>query len=341
MIYDIHICKANEKKELQRFIDTHWSKGHALSKSAQLLDFMHYDSINNQYNFIVARNTVTGELDGMFGFIPYMQYDSNMTIDVAYFGVMWKVRDDVKNEEIGILGTMLWRKITKLPGFKYYYTAGISDVAKQFYTIARLRIGVLKQYYLLNESVDKFKIAKVPAEHKIPQSKVDQRVEIKEVSASDLEGLDYGYTPNKSVDFVINRYINHPIYKYTIYGVFVDAELKYGLICRKIETQGSFCLRVVDIYGCISSSPNISIQLQELLSKLSCEYIDCLNYGIDNKLFNNMGFSLLDPHQNEIIIPNYFEPFEQSNIVIECAHSQSDEFVIFKGDGDQDRPNMI
>ena len=70
----------------------------------------------------------------------------------------------------------------------------------------------------------------------------------------------------------------------------------------------------------------------------NAEYIDCLNYGISQETFLNMGFLV----RENIIIPNYFEPFEQRNVDIEFAFSsKSDEYVIFKGDSDQDRPSFF
>lgn len=38
------------------------------------------------------------------------------------------------------------------------------------------------------------------------------------------------------------------------------------------------------------------------------------------------------------IIPNYFSPFEMKNIEI-YYFSSDEDIILFKGDGDQDRPN--
>ena len=55
-----------------------------------------------------------------------------------------------------------------------------------------------------------------------------------------------------------------------------------------------------------------------------------------------MGFQHLDLNQEEIIVPNYFEPFEKKNVKLEIAYkSKSDNYVAFKGDSDQDRPNVL
>ena len=41
------------------------------------------------------------------------------------------------------------------------------------------------------------------------------------------------------------------------------------------------------------------------------------------------------------IVPNYFEPFLKQNINIDYAFKSKSPYVIFKGDSDQDRPNLI
>ena len=79
---------------------------------------------------------------------------------------------------------------------------------------------------------------------------------------------------------------------------------------------------------------------QNLLLLEDSEYVDILNYGISVKIFEKLGFSKLDFSTDKIIIPNFFNPFVQENIKIEFSYkSDYDDFVIFRGDGDQDRPS--
>ena len=59
-------------------------------------------------------------------------------------------------------------------------------------------------------------------------------------------------------------------------------------------------------------------------------------------LTENAWISKIDLNQEEIIVPNYFEPFEKKNVKLEIAYkSKSDNYVAFKGDSDQDRPNVL
>ena len=53
------------------------------------------------------------------------------------------------------------------------------------------------------------------------------------------------------------------------------------------------------------------------------------------------GFKLINQNSNELIIPNYFNPYLQKNIQIYffVDSKDIDKVILFKGDGDQDRPN--
>ena len=52
--------------------------------------------------------------------------------------------------------------------------------------------------------------------------------------------------------------------------------------------------------------------------------------------------SLLNKFKKDIVIPNYFEPFKRENIKLRYAIWPGKKILpIFKGDCDQDRPNVI
>ena len=67
------------------------------------------------------------------------------------------------------------------------------------------------------------------------------------------------------------------------------------------------------------------------------EYIDLMAGTLPVELMSKSGFVLREPEDTNII-PTYFEPFVQENINIWYQKSDPD-IVIFKADGDQDRPN--
>ena len=95
------------------------------------------------------------------------------------------------------------------------------------------------------------------------------------------------------------------------------------------------------MYGDLTEIKSIEHEIIQFLIFEKSEYIDCLNYGIDENIFFNLGF-LKNNFDENLIIPNYFEPFVNQNIKIDVAiKCDFDDYIIFKADADQDRPNFI
>lgn len=337
-IYTLKQVSKTELPKLLKFIDCHWKKNHALVISNDLINFQHLNG--ETYSFLIAENNETLEFDALVGFIPTSQYDSALSINGDYWGAIWKIRDDIKNEEINIAGFALWKKIFKLPYFKSYAAIGISDIAKKIYLASRLNVSYLNHYYLLNNSISDFKIAKnvdsVPHIEHVNNNNWDINwIEAEMLSEQDVVPI---YRPKKSITYLINRYAKHPIYTYRFLGIYYKGHLKCILVTRDVNVNGAKSIRIIDALGKVGG--NIGYKLESLLRLENAEYIDFLNYGIPKENFFEMGFNLLDFY-GSIIIPNYFEPFEQRNVKIELAYKADFEYVAFKGDSDQDRPNVI
>ncbi len=343
MIYDIKIAEISDLKKIQFFIDNYWKKNHALAISSKLFDFQHFNKINFKYNFIIAVNSITNEIDALIGFIPTSQYDSSLMKNGDYWGAIWKVRNDIDNIEIKDIGLLLWNKLLELDGFNSFGAIGISKIAKRIYALSGLTIGNLNHYFMINRDKINFKIAVIKNNfNTISGCEInrDYHFDIIDINDFDENSIHCTYHPTKSVAYLKNRYYKHPIYNYDFIGLFKKSKLISIWVTRLIEVNKSKVLRIVDIYGNIENLPDLTPHLQEILIKTDCEYIDILNYGIDEKVFFNIGFNKLN-FDGDIIIPNYFEPFEKKNVIIEIAYKADYDYVVFKGDSDQDRPNIL
>ena len=115
--------------------------------------------------------------------------------------------------------------------------------------------------------------------------------------------------------------------------------MKTLLVIRILNVNGAKAIRIVDAIGQLQG--NLYDEFQAYLKEMGAEYIDFMNFGINEDIFYKMGFRKLDLEE-KLIIPNYFEPFEQRNVKIDIAWKADYEgYVAFKGDSDQDRPNIL
>ena len=338
-IYKFKICEKEDLPRLIAFIDTYWKKNHILVRSKEILDFQYYNRETGKYDFVLAENTQTGELDGIRGWIRVDQYDSALAQYDEVWSAVSKVRTDVENNEIKILGSYLWRFLEKHKGFG---TVGISRFSFAMHTAIRHKTCSLSQYFILNRETKDFKIAVVPSDYQFSvvwKESTWHLCEIDDINTIPDDAVSVYYRPFKSKAYLINRFAKHPVYHYHFYGIYDGNGLKAILVGKFVEINGGKILRIVDVLGSLEEVGCLFEDFQAILYESRSEYVDFLCFGIDDIVFQNMGFDKLDPEQDEIIIPNYFEPFEAKNIVINGAYKPAERYCMFKADADQDRPS--
>ena len=335
-MWNIDFCRLNEVDQLKEFIDKKWSKNHILTRCDDLLFFQHLT--DDKINFLIAKDD-EGNIGGILGFILNKKYDSQIKF-LDIWGAIWKV--DETNPNTNGLGYLLYKYLIKTLNPDLYGALGVSQIAMNFYKILNYKVGIMNHYYLLNDSTKSFNIAKVGINSDYKSFKDINNYTLRVVEDISCVELKHQYKPQKTIKYLINRYKKHPVYNYIFMGIYRENVIVSIFVCRKIDINNSGCFRIVDIYGNIDNiDGSIFSQLQDFLKNEKAEYIDCINFGIDDSIFNKIGFEKLD-HEGKTIIPNYFEPFEQRNIQLEFAYkSNYENVVIFKGDSDQDRPNDI
>lgn len=337
-IYKFRVCSKKDLPLLLDFIDKYWRKNHILVRSKDILDFQYYNKEEDNYSFLLAENQETGEIDGIRGWIRVAQYDPALAENDDVWSAVWKVRTDVTNEEIKLLGSFLGRYLNRHKGFG---TVGISKFSYAMHTALRHTMCTLSQYFILNPDITDFKIAKIPVCHKINYCKKSEW-HIKEIdnimSISDAE-VKAVYKPQKSITYLFNRFQNHPIYQYHFYGIYHGEKIESVLVGRFVDINNSRILHIVDVLGALEPCGSLYWDLVEILRRTSSEYVDMLCYGVDESVFIKIGFEKLNPDSDKLIIPNYFEPFIQQNIIINGAFKPVNGYTMFKADADQDRPS--
>ncbi len=330
---EIRLCEFNEIDKLQKFIDLEWKKDHIFVNHTELLKWQHSNNSNNQINFVLGYDTLKHEIVGILGFIPLYQFDCNLFENKDFWLAIWKI----KNENKGI-GLELLNFIINTYNPNSIGSIGINQRVKKLYNALKFKTGKLIHYCFINPNIDCFQILKISQKIKKTTFQNSEYKISRLHNLSNFRELKHQYNPYKSIEYIENRYSNHPIYKYQLYGVFYNNNIKCILVTRKIILNNSACIRIVDIYGDLRNISTIESELVNLLTIENCEYIDCLNFGIESDVFLNLGFSI----PKNIIIPHYFEPFEPINVDIQFAYlCNTNDYVIFKGDSDLDRPNVL
>ena len=338
-IYRFKICEKEDLPRLLTFIDTYWKKNHILVRSKEILDFQYYNRETGKYDFVLAENTQTGELDGIRGWIRVDQYDPALAQYDEVWSAVSKVRTDVENNEIKVLGSYLWRYLEKHKGFG---TVGISCFSFAMHTAIRHKTCSLGQYFILNRETKDFKVAVIPTDYQFPTETKESDWhlhEIKDIITIADDAVPAYYRPFKSKTYLINRFAKHPVYHYHFYCIYESDDLKAILVGKFVEINGGKILRIVDVLGSLEEVGCLYEDFQSILHESCSEYVDFLCFGVDDSVFQNMGFDKLDPEQDNLIIPNYFEPFEAKNIVINGAYKPAEHYCMFKADADQDRPS--
>jgi hypothetical protein len=335
-MYQIKILEKNQTDSLQRFIQDYWNSNHIFVTSKELLLWQHGVDLN--LNYLVAYAEKNNDIIGVLGFIPTSHFDINLQSDrVDLWLALWKGDDNFPG-----VGMDLLYHLQKITNPKSIGSIGINKNVERIYKVLKYKIGVLNHYYYVNSKIDNFKIISIQNDKNLLDfNNLESEVKIQVVETLSKVDIfpDPYYKPIKSVEYFINRYQKHPFYKYKFWLIKSSSKIISVLVTRKIEIDNASCIRVVDVLGDLSNIQNISEELNGILYEEKSEYIDFLNFGIDEKIFYQMGFLKKSEFD---IIPNYFEPFVKFNNEIRFAYkSEYEPYIIFKGDSDQDRPNIL
>ena len=114
------------------------------------------------------------------------------------------------------------------------------------------------------------------------------------------------------------------------------------VVTRLVTAEETGCvpvIRLVDYIGPDEVLPTLGRALDAILRAAGAEYMDCYNAGIPAEIWRAAGFCERRPGDGTVI-PNYLTPPLRENTEYYYFTNKPEGFVIFKADGDQDRPNL-
>lgn len=319
------------------YIRTEWNPKHIYVKSRTFFEYEHY--IDGRVNGILAINKETGALEGILLF-----YHTRKILSGAdFFGGIWSVS---KTCHTPMLGYRLIESVKALTGVRGHNGVGINPntTAVIFRHIKAQNVGKLNHYYRLADR-EQYTVAYVKEKVILPIPYQKKEVVLRRLTI--MQDLKRNYDlgkhkndyPYKDEWYIEHRYYKHPIYQYKVWGIEVEGNIEGILVTREAEHDGTKVLRIVDYIGEAPAIGMAGKEIDLLIKENNYEYVDFYAHGLEPEIFREAGF-LLRTDTDANIIPNYFEPFVQKNIDL-WYHTPYEKVRLFKGDGDQDRPNRL
>lgn len=338
MTTEIRRCGEQDLAGVMAFIHAHWARNHLLSWNRPLMDWQHGDPANpGSYNWLIAEDEEG--IQGILGYIPTSKYDISLASNPLTWLALWKIRAELKNNTVGL---RLLNTLTHAPETGIVAVLGINPSLPPMYKSLGYVVGELKQHFICEPGRAQTLIGApdcfVPPRPR-PGRAAFQTVEADYLESSSLIGSKL---PRKTPLYFLNRYLRHPVYRYRVSSIELGGQ-PCGLLTTRVATHGDArVLRIVDFLGDESALAECGTALYLLLREERCEYADLFEYGLPSEVLEACGFRRA-VHRSEVVVPNYFEPFLQQSARIEFAvkGAKLEHLAIFRGDGDQDRPNRI
>lgn len=322
----IRFADITEIDELQAFIDREWRKGHILARDRAFFEWMYLQ--DGRVNFAISKND--GGIDGILGFVPYDEEATQMALTV------WKA---LKSEN-GLVGMSLLAFIEKELRPSLLATPGINpDTTAAIYKYFKHEVGKMKHYYRLAKKAE-YHIADHVGDVQVKGVRQREDVTVSRIDSFEdfaAGGIRFpGNAIQKDAWYIRRRYFEHPVFTYIHYLIKSENGDALDVVLREQETDGHKCIRIVDLLGAHELLASMTPELDALMIREDYEYADCYAGGVDDAVFGEAGWADVDA--SDIIIPNHFAPFERKNVDLYYS-CKPRGIAVFRGDGDQDRPN--
>jgi len=345
----IKLAQNKDINIIKKFINLNFKKNHILVKNDKLFKWQYQ---NKKINCVIAKQG--DKLVGIYLYIPLDQFDKRLSNNRHIFGSLWTVKGFKKNKRSNlekqnlIIALRLFQKTFKLLKPNLDVAVGLDSRFYKFHRSQKYeKIKELNHHFIVSPFIKKFKILdnslflkfvkmKKNSISRIKFQKIKNLTHLKKIN---IDNLFKHQLPTKSKDYLINRYLKHPIYKYDIYAVYEKSIISL-CVFRILNYKNTNIIRFVDYVGSNNSFALLKNFFVEILKKYNAEYLDFHSFGIPLNILKKSG---LIEKKLKMIIPNYFEPFVNENVAISAGYRRynaNGNVRIFKGDADQDRPSI-
>lgn len=327
---EIRMARIDEVSRIMKFIRDYWDENHIMGNDETLFRWQHI--WQGELMYVIAEDSITKELYGTMGVIRMSLGEKSCLSTMMVRSLNYPDGSLVGEEMADYLRGLYPNSNVIAVGVRKRY-------AKTLEMLSPECIGVMKHYYMLNPKAV-YQISHISNRCILPAKGNSKLVPLSDfknhISAEQLKKLK----PYRSYEYLQHRYLEHPYYDYEIWGVQAMGKIEALFVMREIHVKDSKLLRIVDYLGEDKWIGEAGHAIQTLLQKRECEYIDFYLYGIPDEILEKGGF-VCNRLEDNNIIPNHFEPFEQKNCELYFYAKNGKDIHIFLGMGDQDRPNRI
>ncbi len=306
----IEDLKLSDLSNFQKFLKNNFEKKHIFSNKNKIIYFQHLKKNKKIFNFKIVK--IDNKIVGVHGYIPLKKFDEKLNKNQVFLSFLYS-KPRLKFPTF----PLTLREILKKNNFDFIGEIGLNKRLVPFHKSKGFEVSKMNQHVFLSNKIKKYDIAVVPNNIKKKKLiKTNNKFTYKELNASFLKkniskNIFLYQMPEKSNEYLINRYLNHPTFNYSINGVFrTSKRLILLFVLRKIKIKNSVIYKMVDLIGNQKDIPKIKYALNDILNKNNAEYIDLYSFGLSGEALKKSSFINVNNVKN-LIVPNYFEPFKK------------------------------
>ena len=281
------------------FIQRHWKKKYIFIRDRNFFNWQFKNKKNKKYNFVIAK--INHKIVGCIGFIPNSIYSTNFINNDYLWLVNWVVDKDFNFVSLKLINFLL-KKIK----FSFIGTIGCTDKTYKILKAFGFQTGQLLHTVKKNSNYKNFLIGNFHNDkNQININKLTY--DINKFNKKLLPIFFNKIKPINSKDkkYFLNRYVNHPSYSYTLYGVWHLGTPVGFLVCRICKFKKSKSLKIIDYHGKQINLSSLFNSFNKIFDKNTYEYVDFYFFNKIKLFQNELSFKVND----QMIVPNYFEPF--------------------------------
>lgn len=314
------LARQNDREAIVRFLDAHWDVRHPL---VHLDDFFTYYYVDgDRLQFALCESE--GRIAALAGYIR-----ANRSEAPDVWISIWCADEAVRGAGMELLDAL-----PRLCGARMAACNNIRAKVVPLYRFLGYEAKRLPHYYRLADR-DHYAVARIA--HKVIPPVGDGPALAPVESEQQLAQIYVPHPqlrPFKDLWYLTRRYFAYPRQHYDVWHLGDSL-----LVTRTVPVNGTAVLRVVDYVGLPEHFADLGPGIDRLMRQTGAEYADCYCAGISPAQMAAAGFcERLEEDAN--IVPNYLTPPLYENTEYYYATTQTENFLLFKADGDQDRPNL-